>query len=142
MKKEKEEILNEFVERFKHKFGKNLLSVVLFGSAATNISKKSDYDILAVVDNLSSDFRERDKLHIESAKEIKMPLDLILITSEEFDNAVMNLSPLFLSISQQKYRVLYGKDIIASGINKLKNFFVIKRISELGWKVQEVENVR
>ena len=79
MKKEKEEILNEFVERLKHKFGKNLLSVVLFGSAATNISKKSDYDILAVVDNLSSDFKERDNLLMGLIKPIRKPLDLILI---------------------------------------------------------------
>lgn len=142
MKKEKEEILKEIVERCKHKFGKNLIAIVLFGSAVTNTSKKSDYDILAVASNLPSHFKERDNLLLDLITVIKKPIDLILITPEEFDNAIMNLSPLFLSISQQKYKVLYGKDIIASGINKLKNFFVIKRISELGWKVQEVENVQ
>jgi len=51
--------LNEFVEACKEKFGKDLVSVVLFGSRVKGYTREdSDFDVLVVVKNLP-DVKER-----------------------------------------------------------------------------------
>ena len=58
-----EKILNEFVEKCKKKFGKNLVSIVLFGSYARGKAREtSDIDVLVIAKKLPSNVWERDKI--------------------------------------------------------------------------------
>jgi predicted nucleotidyltransferase len=125
------------VNTLKSLLHENVISIVLFGSRVNHDKPYSDFDLLVVVSNLSKDIKKRDELLVKILSKFSFPVDLALLTLEELDNAAMNLSPLVLSM-QENYKILYGEDIIAYEMNKLKKFFSIRKISKLGWRVQEV----
>ncbi len=58
-------IFKEVVDNCKERFGRNLVSIVLFGSRAKGIAKEhSDYDFFVIVTNLPES-KERDKISLE-----------------------------------------------------------------------------
>jgi len=82
-----EKILEEFISECKKKFGKDLISIILFGSYARGTYKEtSDIDLLIIVNNLSKNWIENDKLiediEIKFIKKYDINIQSILTTPQ------------------------------------------------------------
>ncbi len=63
MQEEYRDLLGDFVDLLRQRFGDDLVSVVLYGSVATGTARPtSDVDVCVVIRNLPSSLRERTKL--------------------------------------------------------------------------------
>ena len=107
-------ILEEFMEECKERFGLDLVSIVLFGSYARGTATKySDIDLLAVVKNLPRDWRERDMilddLERYFLKKHHKRIFPILTTPEAIINSVKRGNPLFYGILTG-YAILFDRD--------------------------------
>jgi predicted nucleotidyltransferase len=106
--------LTELVARLKQAAGSNLLSVILYGSAATEEFHPghSDLNVLCILGNL--DREELGKLHAPSAWWAKKghPSPL-LFTLDELHHCADIFAIELLDIKAAR-RVLYGEDVIAS----------------------------
>jgi Nucleotidyltransferase domain len=114
MAKEKQlELTQEFVERIRAAAGENLLSVILYGSAAEGEfhPEYSDLNLLCVLRD--SSFSSLQKLAKVAgwwrAKKHHPPL---LLTPAELKSSAGVFSIEFLDM-KQRYRVLYGEDVLA-----------------------------
>ncbi|MHC1775572.1 MAG: nucleotidyltransferase domain-containing protein [Lentimicrobium sp.] len=77
--------------------GLNVDSIALFGSALSgNMHEDSDIDLIII----SSDFRNKDifersamtmKPEIETLKKFKIPMDVINLTSEEYEDSLVKM---------------------------------------------------
>ncbi len=108
------DILEEFMEECKERFGLDLVSIVLFGSYARGTATKySDIDLLAVVKNLPRDWRRRDKilddLERHFLKKRHKRIFPILTTPEAIINSVKRGNPLFYGILTG-YAILFDRD--------------------------------
>ena len=110
----KERDLADLVTRLKDAAGSNLLSVILYGSAATEDfhAGHSDLNILCVMQSLGRD--DLGKLHAASAWWVKKghPAPLFF-TRDELQHSADILAIELLDI-QAARRVLYGEDVFAS----------------------------
>lgn len=108
-----EQDLTELVTRLKNAAGSNLLSAVLYGSAATQEFRPghSDLNILCVMQSLGRE--ELDKLHPASAWWVKKghPAPLFFTRQELLNSA--DVFAIELWDIQAAHRVLYGEDVIA-----------------------------
>ncbi len=107
------ETLNEFLGKCKEKFGKDLVSVVLFGSVAKGTAKEySDIDLLIVAKELPP-FEERIPLISDLCYEMlikyKVSISPILMTPEEFDKNISAGFPLFLGVIMG-YKPIFDKN--------------------------------
>ena len=109
-----EQVLTDLVTRLKDAAGGNLLSVMLYGSAATGEFHEghSDLNILCVTRSLGRD--DLSKLHDASAWWAKKghPAPLFFMLHElEHSTDVFTIELLDIKAA---HRVLYGEDVIAS----------------------------
>lgn len=132
--------IKKIIELLKKRFGKKLVSVILFGSYTKNKKVPNDLDLIIIARNIPYD-NIREKILTTIERETSFPLDMILLTPEEFKTAVSNLSPLILSIFENKYKVLYGEDIIKKEKIMLMKQYIIKKLSNLAWKIEPIKNV-
>jgi predicted nucleotidyltransferase len=109
-----EEHLTELVTRLKKAGESNLLSVILYGSAATEEfhPKHSDLNVLCILRDLSKD--ELSKLHAPSTWWLKKghPAPLFFTLSELHHSA--DIFAIELLDIKAARRILYGEDVIAS----------------------------
>ena len=109
-----EQLLNELVLRLKKAAENNLLSVILYGSAATDEfhPKHSDLNVLCILRNLSR--KELSKLAAASTWWAKKgyPAPLFFTLNELHHSA--DIFAIELLDIQAARRVLYGEDVIAS----------------------------
>lgn len=108
-----EKLLNELVERLKEAYGSDLVSVVLYGSAASGDQqgKFSDLNVICVLLQVGiAELRKVGKA-IQWWIKQKQPAPL-LISVEAVQNAHDVFPIEFLDI-QQSHRVLYGEDLLA-----------------------------
>lgn len=105
-------LLNELVEKMRAAAGENLLSVVLFGSAAQGEfhPEYSDVNLLCVLRNASFPFLQKISPVVEwwRRKRHRPPL---VVTVEELKASAAEFSIEFIDM-KQRYRVLYGEDIL------------------------------
>jgi len=106
--------LTDLVTRLKNAAGSNLLSVILYGSAATEEFHEghSDLNILCVMRSLGRD--DLGKLHAASAWWAKEghPTPLFFTYSELHDSA--DIFAIELLDIKAAHRILYGEDVVAS----------------------------
>ncbi len=126
-----EKILNEFVEKCKKKFGKNLVSIVLFGSYARGKAREtSDIDVLVIAKKLPSNVWERDKIIEEIVLEFLFKygkrFSPILVTENEIRKHAKWPNPLFYGILLG-YKSLYGKEFFEEVMNIVKNVIKEKK---------------
>jgi predicted nucleotidyltransferase len=109
-----EQNLTDLVTRLKDAAGSNLLSVMLYGSAATEEfhPKHSDLNVLCIMRDLSQE--ELNKLHAASTWWVKKghPAPLFF-TLNELHNSADIFAIELLDIKAAR-RILYGEDVIAS----------------------------
>ncbi len=107
-----ERVINEFIEKLKKKFGKRLVSVVLFGSVARGTATKySDIDLLVVVNRLP-EYKKRANLIFKITHELmlknRIKISPILLTPKEVNYSFKSYFPLFSGIALG-YNVIYDK---------------------------------
>jgi hypothetical protein len=109
-----EQDLTDLVTRLKNDAGSNLLSVILYGSAATDEFHEghSDLNVLCVMQSLGRE--DLSKLHAASAWWAKKghPAPLFF-TLDELHHSADIFAIEFLDI-QAAHRVLHGEDVMAS----------------------------
>jgi len=115
--------INDFVEGCKFRFGQNLVSVVLFGSAARGTAKKySDIDLVLVIDGLPRRRLDREDIVmdiiLDVLKKYHIRISPVLLESTEI--STKNLNPLIYGILTG-YDVLYDpKGFWSSFLTKIK----------------------
>ena len=111
--KNADKIINEFIERCKNGFGKNLISIVLFGSRPRGLATSmSDYDFLVVLKKLSQ--RESEitrKIRMSLIFDYGKSIDIVLMTKRDAIDNFRALSPLFAGFVLGN-KVLYGEEFI------------------------------
>jgi len=109
-----DELLRELVDRLKAAYGTDLLSVVLYGSAASGEfhQKHSDLNVLCVLSRVGLDELERaaQLLRWWIKRGQTAPL---LLSTEEIQGATDVFPIEFLDI-RENYRLLQGADLVAS----------------------------
>jgi predicted nucleotidyltransferase len=123
-------------------FGKNLVSIVLFGSYARGQQKKySDIDILVIADHLPSSRKERLSLVLLISKKYLSQgktVSLILHTKDEIKNDFEYYNPLLLSISEN-YKLIYDREnFFLNLIQSIKDKIAcnkIKKFADFSWEI-------
>jgi predicted nucleotidyltransferase len=114
MDSEKQKLVDEFVERMRAAAGTNLLSVILYGSAAAGdyVSDHSDVNLLCVLGDTSFASLQVLAEPIEwwDKKKHRAPL---LLGAEEVRRSADVFSIEFLDM-RRHYRLLWGEDILKS----------------------------
>jgi len=108
------QVLKEFPKRLKQEIGKNLVSVVLFGSRArAEWNEYSDIDLLVVCHSLPEDYSERIEMVLDVTADFAVRLGVtvspLLMTTEEVRGNLEGEMPLFLNMSRG-YEVLYDRE--------------------------------
>ena len=100
------ELLRPFIVRVKKRFAP--VKVILFGSRARGVvHQHSDYDILVVSPKFKRiEFSERCALLYSMKRDIRVPMDIICLTPEEYDERSRRPT-IFREIARE------GKDITA-----------------------------
>ena len=91
MSKNNIEKVIKFLEQSLKENGLNISKIILFGSQATGIIDNGDFDILIISDDFKNkDIFERARLtkdaEIKTIRKFMVPLDIVTLTSEEFEN--------------------------------------------------------
>ncbi|HYP13750.1 MAG TPA: hypothetical protein VEQ63_07490 [Bryobacteraceae bacterium] len=107
-----ERILSELVDRLVKTHGEGLLSVVLYGSAATPDGKDqmSDFNVLCVLRRISPDELEASEPVFRWWREMKNPAPL-LMTLEELRTCT-DCFPIEFHDIRERHRILLGEDLV------------------------------
>ncbi len=118
------ELLQEIVERCRNALGKNLVSVVLFGSTARGLQdKRSDIDLLVVVEEeVEGDLLKDVRIDLLLNHSVK--LDTIILSKKDVVDNFNYFSPLFLSFT------LGIIVLIDDGFFKEKYFEFLNKVKE------------
>src|SRR5437588_3045379 len=112
MDSEKQKLVNEFVERLRTAAGNNLLSVILYGSAAEGdyVSDHSDVNLLCVLGDTSFSSIQTLAPTVGwwDKKKHRAPL---LLSAEEVRRSADVFSIEFLDM-RRHYRLLWGEDVL------------------------------
>jgi predicted nucleotidyltransferase len=135
-------MVDRIIKDIKAEFGKNLVSVVLFGSYATGKQGEgSDIDILVIADNLPLSRKERLSIIFSITRKYLLKgktVSIILRTKDEIKNGFEYYNPLLLSISEN-YKLLYDREKFFSALLKsIKNKIAqreIQKFSDLSWRI-------
>src|SRR5215469_3454123 len=107
-----EEAMAEFMQRMRGAGADNLLSIVLFGSAAHGEFRPgySDVNLLCVLRDASFSFLQKISPVIEWWRKKRHASPLVM-TLEEMKSSAAEFSIEFIDM-KQRYRVLYGEDVL------------------------------
>src|SRR6185436_4805581 len=105
--------LDELVAQLRKVYGDQLRSVVLYGSAAAgeHIPKRSDYNVLVIVDTLTADSLRAASATARSWAEAGNPAPLTL-TAAEWRGSV-DIFPMEYADMIERHRVLHGESPFA-----------------------------
>lgn len=96
--KDTQEILKDFVDRCKKRIGKDLVSIVLFGSMARGSSDaRSDIDLIIVTEGKNKEDNFKD-IRINFLLEYETALDILVLTKKEAIENFKAFSPLFSTL--------------------------------------------
>ena len=107
-----EEAMAEFLQRMRGAGGQNLLSIVLFGSAAHGEFRPgySDVNLLCVLGDASFTSLQKISPVVEWWRKQRNGPPLV-VTLEEMKSSAAEFSIEFIDM-KQRYRVLYGEDVL------------------------------
>jgi hypothetical protein len=109
-----DKLLNQLVERLQKAFGERLVSVVLYGSAASgdHHARFSDYNVLCVLSEITPRELGAGTGIFRWWREQGSPAPLLLTESEVATST--DCFPIEFSDMQQYHQVLYGKDVVST----------------------------
>lgn len=102
-----------FIDDLKATHGKNLASVVLYGSAAAGdfIARQSDYNILIALERITPDDLRQAHASIREWSKLGHPVPVYFTVSELVNAA--DVFPIEFHQMQTARKVLYGRDVLA-----------------------------
>lgn len=108
-----EQIFQEFTDDFMKTFGDELISIILYGSAARGeyIYKRSDINFLIVLTEQGIKELRRALLLIPRWQKRKVSTPLIL--TEGYIRSALDSFPIEFLNMKQHYQLVYGKDVFA-----------------------------
>jgi predicted nucleotidyltransferase len=108
-----DKLLDELVSRLKRAYGQDLVSVILYGSAAAGEfhEKFSDLNVLCVLKSIGLAELEKGEKAVGWWRKQKQPLPLFL-SMEEVEDSQDAFPIEFLDI-QHNHRILHGEDVVA-----------------------------
>jgi predicted nucleotidyltransferase len=108
-----DKLLDELVSRLKGAYGQELVSVILYGSAAAGEfhEKFSDLNVLCVLKSIGLGELEKGEEVVGWWRKQNQPLPLFL-SREEVENSQDAFPIEFLDI-QHNHRILHGEDVVA-----------------------------
>jgi len=108
-----EEVMAEFVQRMRGAGAENLLSIVLFGSAAHGEFRPgySDVNLLCVLRDASYSSLRKISPVVEWWRTKRHGPAPLVLTLEEMHSSAAEFSIEFIDM-KQRYRVLYGEDVL------------------------------
>lgn len=111
--KDPKEILPEMIDDYKKIFGNDLVSVILYGSAASGayLSGKSDINVMVVLSESRID--DLDQAFGIIAKWKKRNVAVPLFLTEDYIRTSLDVFPIEYLNLQNNYHLAYGKDILA-----------------------------
>ena len=135
-------MIDRIIKDIKTVFGKNLVSIVLFGSCATGKQREgSDIDILVVADHLPLSRKERLSIILSITQKYLLKgktVSIILRSKDEIKNGFEYYNPLLLSISES-YKLLYDRETYFLKILKsIKHKIAkkeIQKVSDFSWRI-------
>ena len=136
-------IISQTLEALKQKFGKELSSVILFGSLARNELEFNDIDLLVIVKELPKDWRKSDDITIEIEKiglKSGITLHIELLANKELEFSVNEGAPLLFEISSA-YRVICDNGFFENQMKILRQNMVkwkARKIDKTTWEVPEL----
>src|SRR5215471_10135603 len=109
-----DKVLTQLVDKLKKAFGNRLVSVVLYGSAASgdHHPKFSDFNILCVLSGITPRELADSEEIFRWWREQGSPSPLLL-TEEEVSTSTDCFAIEFLDIKQQ-HQLLHGKDVVSA----------------------------
>lgn len=135
-------MIEKIVKDVKNLFGKELVSIVLFGSYASGRQRgTSDIDLFVIADNLPSKRHERLSLILSITRKyisLGKTVSIVLHTKEDILNGYEFYNPLLLSISEN-YKLLYDReDFSHTLMEKIRNKIARKEIlkfADFSWRI-------
>ena len=108
-----EQLLKELTDRLRSQFGQRLVSLVLYGSAASGDQdvEFSDLNLLCVLDRLDAASLRQTESVFRWWRENKQPAPLLM--SEEEVHSYTDCFPIEFQDMKERRRVLMGRDIVA-----------------------------
>jgi len=115
-----QKILESFVEKIKHIYGKGFLSAILYGSAASGefAEKYSNINLLIVLTNTSLAELSKASCLVNSKR--FSSISPIFFT-EEYMSSSTDVFPIEFLDMKENYRVLDGKDVLAELVIDARN---------------------
>ena len=130
--------IRTLIEIIKQTVDQEIVSVILFGSAATGHFKKgSDIDILIIVKEYNESVCKEYWKHIKksSYRAIGIPVDPIFAEEKALDDIT---SSFYLDVIADG-KVIYGKDVLDRNIFKRHNISPITTGGvRIGWRISDV----
>ncbi len=108
-----EQLLKEITDRLRSQFGQRLVSLVLYGSAASGDQDGdfSDLNLLCVLDHLDAGSLRQIEPVFRWWREVHQPAPLLM--SEEEVRSSTDCFPIEFQDMKERRRVLLGRDIVA-----------------------------
>ena len=104
---------DEMVTRMRDNQGRNLVSIIVYGSAVTNPgnSKKTDYQVLVITDHLSANDLRQMRRVVSWWTDNGYAIPVFLTAKELGDS--LDVYPIEFRHLKRAYRVIYGEDLLA-----------------------------
>lgn len=108
-----EQLLKEMSDRLKSQFGQRVVSLILYGSAASGDQDAdfSDLNLLCVLDQLDAGTLRQTEAVFRWWRDVNQPAPLLM--SEEEVKASTDCFPIEFQDMKERRRVLLGRDIVA-----------------------------
>jgi len=127
------------------RWGRDLVSVVLFGSFARgDAGQHSDVDLLLIAENLPQDWRARTAAELALERvglQVGRPIQVILVAPEDVRFAVNEVAPLLLEIRTDYHCLLDQEGFFRNEMKRLDESLVVRGVRKLAehkWEVPEL----
>ncbi len=111
--KSPDEIFEAFTNEYKSAFGDNLISIILYGSAARGeyVYKKSDINFMIVLSDQG--IRDIRKAHSLVKRWQKRNAETPLMLTKGYIESSLDSFPIEFLTMRESYQVVYGEDVLA-----------------------------
>lgn len=136
-----DQLLREAIEHW----GQRVVSIVMFGSFARgNAHEHSDIDVLLIIEDLPKDWRTRSTLELSIERlglNSGIPLQIIMVESEEMQYAINNINPLLLEIREKYYCIFDRNGYFQDKLKDLERVMILRKVRKLSDHMWEIPDI-